>query len=287
MSLRWAQRRCVFSLLITGTYTSFNEAVSKEIYFYLSYTKSMHTYPRICAYAMSGGQTRVQTGRPRRSMLHSRRQNVTQRRLCIWPTLAGRKNGARERGKDDKKTKRKKSDRHQVRSTFFHRRAVTFCRNATPTLLYQRCNRHTLCVATLLARAMSKRIRLDGISSMLELIWELSRAFVGEEHWKAGTSEFITERSRESRENTLLKISSPCISAVFSRAVCVPLATYTRSPYFFYWCPCTSVARKIRATQRGFFFSPPPMRDCNVDMIFMWYVMPHYITMFQFARKMI
>lgn len=136
MSVRCALRRRVFSLLIipTGTYASFNEAVSKEIYFYLSYTKSVHTYPRICAYAMSGGQTRVQTGRPRRSMLHSRRQNVTQRRLCIWPPLAGRKNGETERERKIVKKKKKQKERRAIATKSearFSTDAVTSCHNAT------------------------------------------------------------------------------------------------------------------------------------------------------------
>lgn len=167
---------------------------------------------------------------------------------------------------------------------------VTSCRNATPTLLYQRCSRHTLCVAILLARAMSKRIRSDGISSMLELIWKLSRASVGEGSGKrAGTSEFITGCSRVIRENTLLKVSSPCISPVsFSLALFVCfLATYTRSPVFFLLVPVHIRREGNPGDSAWLFFPLPPMRDCNADMIFMWYVMPHYITMFQFARKMI
>lgn len=76
----------------------------------------------------------------------------------------------RERKMGKKKTKRKKSDRQQVRRAVFYRRGlrpVATQGNVTPKLLYQRCVCHTLCVAILLARAMSERIRSGGISSML------------------------------------------------------------------------------------------------------------------------
>jgi hypothetical protein len=103
---------------------------------------------------------------------------------------------------------------------------------------------------------------------------------------RAAASEFITGCSRVTR--ALLKISSPCISPIrfLSRCLCVSRSVYTRSfVFFFYWRPRAHPSRG--KSGRFAFFFPSPMRDCNADMIFMRYIVPHYITVLQFARKMI
>lgn len=70
---------------------------------------------------------------------------------------------------------------------------------------------------------------------MLELIWKLSPVFVGEEHWKARRYKRIYHGvfSRITREHPFWKYLVPVsLPFVFSRAVCAPPATYTRSLFF-------------------------------------------------------
>jgi len=184
-----------FSLLIilTATYASSNEAVSKEIYFYLSYTKSVHVsaHMRICDVR----RTNEGANRPAEEIdaaLSPAKRHATS---LMHMTHVGREEEwTRKRERGAVKNKKKK-----VRSTFLRRRGST--RNVMPTLLYQRCNCHMLCVAILLTRAMSKRIGSGGISSMPESIRKLSPAFVGEEHWKTRHCEQIYHRGVFSRDS--------------------------------------------------------------------------------------
>ena len=90
---------------------SSNEAVSKEIYFYLSYTKSVHTYPRICAYAMSGADKRgckQAGGRDRCCTLAGKTsRNVAYAYDPRWQ----RERMAREKEKGNKKIKKNKKEK--------------------------------------------------------------------------------------------------------------------------------------------------------------------------------
>lgn len=117
---------------------------------------------------------------------------------------------------------------------------------------------------------MSKRIRSGGISSMLELIWKLSPAFVGEEHRKTRrfASEFITGCSRVT--HALLKISSPCISPIrfLSHTVCVPLAQRTRGSLVFFLLVPIHIRREGNPGDSAWLFF---RRRCVTAML-MWYL---------------